>query len=155
MSSLKIRRALSSDLMSIAHIEINSAVYEHRLEPLSYTLEQMYQIWYQRLVSGSFYIFVAIIDEQIVGFIGVQAPKNKNGFIQAIYIDPLYFRSGIGSALLNEAEKVFVQNHCHMVKLYVEPLNKAATRFYLKAGFKQVPDQKFRHLNIFVKEISC
>ena len=153
--SYSVRRALPDDLGAIARIELDSAAYEGRLKPLDFSLGELERLWYDRLLSGQFDVLVAVAGHTVLGFIGIIAPSGKDGFIQAIYIDPDFYHRGIGTALLRASEKIFRSRHCPRVVLYVEPLNHNGKRFYAKAGFVATA-KKFRHLYVWVKEIaSC
>ncbi len=161
MSELKafnIRLAQEADLDQIARIEVESAEHEGRLEPLGYTIPEMRKLWSKRLRSGEFDILVAAnADNQshVLGFIGVIAPAGKPGFIQAIYIDPPYYRRGIGQGLLSVADKVFRMRRCPHAYLYLEPLNHKGRLFYSSAGYIST-NKRYRHLQILSKEFaSC
>ncbi len=152
-SSFLIRRAMPDDIEAIAHVEIAAAEAEGRLAPLDFSWLELCDVWHKRMLSGKFEVLVAVQGTNLLGFIGIIAPRNRDGFIQAIYVDPKYFRRGIGSALLAQAELIFARNRCPRVVLYVEPLNHNGQRFYRRAGYHYI-NKNFRHLNIWVKEIS-
>lgn len=119
------------------------------------SLQDLYNLWRSRYGSGKFYIIVAAADETVLGFAAVLAPKRKEGFIQAVYVDPSFHHCGIGSKLLHASEQVFYKQECPCIKLYVEPMNHNGIKFYKKAGFLPT-GKKFRHLDIFLKELhSC
>lgn len=93
------------------------------------------------------------LSTQLLGFVGLQAPRGQEAFIQAIYVAPPFYRRGLGAALLTAGEKIMRQRGCPRVKLYVEPFNRMGHNFYHKLGFYRT-NQKHRHLNILVKELS-
>ena len=115
--SYSVRRALPDDLGAIARIELDSAAYEGRLKPLDFSLGELERLWYDRLLSGQFDVLVAVAGHTVLGFIGIIAPSGKDGFIQAIYIDPDFYHRGIGTALLRASEKIFRSRHCQRVVL--------------------------------------
>ena len=90
--------------------------------------------------------------EVILGFIAFRAPTGKEGFIQAMYVDPRYYRQGIGQNLFLGAESLMRHKHCPQIALYVEPFNKNGQKFYQKVGFSK-SRKMFRHLYILVKEL--
>lgn len=150
-----IRLAKSTDLLFISQIELRALPYENRAIPLGMSLQALYDLWRNRYGSGKFHIIVAESQETIIGFAAILAPKRKEGFIQAIYVDPPYHHCGVGSKLVLASEQVFNRQECPRVKLYVEPMNYNGIKFYKKVGFSPT-GQKFRHLNIFLKEFrSC
>lgn len=157
--ALVIRKASADDLYAMADLEIRSAKYEQRLVPLQCTLQELHEIWYQRYYSGQYEILVAEIkfdDEayvpRLAGFIAFVAPLRKNGFIQAMYVDPDFFRKGIGAHLFYAAEKILNQQHCPMVVLHVEPKNTSGQQFYAKLGFVNQM-RRFRHLIVLAKRL--
>ena len=158
VKSFIIRPAQEDDLEQIARIEIESAKNEGRLEPLGYTVKEMHKLWKKRLRSGDFDILAAANadnDSHVLGFIGVQAHQGKPGFIQAIYVDPAFYRHGVGKALLNLADRLFRMRRCPHAYLYLEPLNHKGRLFYSSAGYLTT-NKRYRHLQILSKEFgSC
>lgn len=151
-----IRRAQEQDLIALADVELRSAELENRIEPLTYTLNELTNLWKHRLHSGKFDILVAVNAKnhnQVLAFIGVVAPTKKTGFIQAIYVDPDYAHRGLGQALLEAAQKVFKAHQCPSCELYLEPYNSIGFLFYQKAGFLKT-NKKFRHLHVLTKEFT-
>lgn len=158
MAIFSIRKASADDLFVIADLEIRSAKYEQRLVPLQCSTNELYDIWYQRWLSGQFEILVAQVqyeDEEprVVGFIAFLAPLYKNGFIQAMYVDPAYFRKGVGAHLFYTAEKILISQCCPNVLLHVEPQNVSGQKFYAKLGFVNQM-KKVRHLYVLSKNLT-
>lgn len=164
MSTFYIRKASADDLYAIADLEIRSAKHEQRLIPLQCTLEELHEIWYQRFLSGNYEILLAEIrntrfvqedERRLVGFIAFLAPYGKGGFIQAMYVDPNFFRKSIGAHLFAAAENILMRHGCPFVTLHVEPMNEAGQRFYARQGFVN-QQRKVRHLFVLAKRIkSC
>lgn len=151
--SYLIRRATLDDIKEIATIELASAAHEGRLNPLTFSAAELEQLWYDRLLSGEYDVLVAVSGAIMLGFVGIIAPRGKDGFIQAIYIDPNFYRCGIGTTLLQASERICLAKACPRVALYVEPLNRHGQSFYAKAGYTAT-DQKYHHLTLWVKEIA-
>ena len=150
--------------------------FERRLTPINYTFDELRTLWRKRINSGEFYVLVAEgqvaggdkaalvgqsasqaaalapLRSQMLGFVGLKAPLGQEGFIQAIYIAPPFYHQGLGGSLLKAAEKILRQRGCGRVTLYVEPFNRMGQCFYRKAGF-YATKQKYRHLDILVKEL--
>lgn len=153
-----IKKANADDLLEISELEMRSAEYEHRLAPLSCGLNDLYDIWYQRLLSGEYEILIAEVrpqnqSRQVVGFIGFVAPQYKHGFVQAMYVDPRYFRMRVGLNLFNAAEKIMIARSCPYVTLHVEPCNVGGQKFYSKLGFIN-QNYKYRHLLVLAKRLA-
>lgn len=181
VKSYVIRLACVNDCSAIAKLELASAQFERRLTPINYTFDELRTLWRKRINSGEFYVLVAEgqvagitsalsgsgrqskanyqeaaalapLRSQMLGFVGLKAPLGQDGFIQAIYIAPPFYHQGLGGALLKAAEKILRQRGCGRVTLYVEPFNRMGQCFYCKAGF-YATKQKYRHLDILVKEL--
>lgn len=176
VKSYVIRLACVNDCSAIAKLELASSQFERRLTPINFTFDELRSLWRKRINSGEFYVLVAEgqvaggdkaalvgqsasqaaaltpLRSQMLGFVGLKAPLGQDGFIQAIYIAPSCYRQGLGGALLKAAEKILRQRGCGRVTLYVEPFNRMGQCFYRKAGF-YATKQKYRHLDILVKEL--
>jgi len=70
-------------------------------------------------------IYVYLVDEKIVGFIGINDNK-----IEGIFVDANYQNKGIGTLLL---EKVKEERDCLTLKVYLK--NRNAIQFYQKNQF--------------------
>ncbi len=151
--SYVIRRAQPADTEAIARLELDSAAYEGRLEPLNFTPTELARLWQERIRSLRYEVLVAEAGQTLLGFVGIMAPAGGNGFIQAIYIAPAFYHRGIGTQLLQVCEKIFKLRKCPRVVLYVEPKNHNGQSFYRKAGYVAT-NQKFRHLTVWVKEFA-
>ena len=151
--SYVIRRACPEDTEAIARLELDSAAYEGRLEPLNFTPSELARLWRERIRSLRYEVLVAEAGQTLLGFVGIMAPLGGNGFIQAIYIAPAFYHRGIGTRLLQVCERIFKLRQCPRVVLYVEPQNHNGKSFYRKAGYVATK-QKFRHLTVWVKEFA-
>lgn len=161
VSTFYMRKASADDLYAIADLEVRSAKHEQRLIPLQCTLEELYEIWYHRFLSGNYEILIAEVkntrfslseERRLVGFIAFLAPYGKGGFIQAMYVDPAFFRKGIGAHLFAAAENILIRRGCPFVSLHVEPMNEAGQRFYARQGFVN-QQRKVRHLYVLAKRL--
>jgi len=65
----------------------------------------------------------------LVGFVGIWQPEN---FIHHLYVDPEFFRQGIGKALLNHALTLIKRP----ARLRCQTRNKRAYRFYRYLGWR-------------------
>lgn len=171
IKSYVIRLASVNDCAAIARLELASAQFEQRLMPLDFTWDELRDLWRQRILSGEFHVLIAEgkvehapsyhevmgpllpVSSQLLGFVGFKAPPGGDGFIQAIYVAPAFYRLGLGGALLAASEKIMKRQGCRRVTLLVEPFNRMGHCFYRKAGFYRL-NRKHRHLDILVKELS-
>ncbi|MBP9778219.1 MAG: GNAT family N-acetyltransferase [Rickettsiaceae bacterium] len=82
---------------------------------------------------------MAEINKSITGFVSFgdyREDPNKNiAEVYAIYIDPSYYRSGIGSLLLAEAGSYISTMDFKQIVLWVFDKNSLAKSFYEKNGF--------------------
>jgi len=88
-------------------------------------------------------IFVAKIDNEIVGFANVKIQKFppvlkklRYGYIQDVAVSKKYRRHGVGQALYKEVIKWYKQKKVKRVELLVVTGNKHAENFWKKIGFK-------------------
>jgi len=144
MTNLIIRIATEFDAESIAIVHIHSwqKAYEHYLpESILYSLSvpERTQQWYE-LIKLGVTIFVMEMDSQILGFASICAFRDGGdddfqGEISAIYLNPDYWRKGIGAKLcmaaVNELSKIGYKE----VLLWVLKDNNKARKFYEKLGF--------------------
>jgi GNAT superfamily N-acetyltransferase len=78
-------------------------------------------------------------EDQIIGLITYVMNENE---CEVISLDSLVEGKGIGSALLQEVERIAVQNKCTRVKLITTNDNLSALKFYQKRGFELVKIHK-------------
>ncbi|GAA0230515.1 GNAT family N-acetyltransferase [Haladaptatus pallidirubidus] len=86
-------------------------------------------------------LFVAR-DEGIVGFVmfnlqsGMYEQATTRGIIQNVYVEPEHRDSGIGSELLDAAEKALVERGAERLALEVMAKNESARRLYRSRGYE-------------------
>jgi GNAT superfamily N-acetyltransferase len=81
--------------------------------------------------------FVAEVDGQVAGFVGVGPSRDPDadGELYVIYVDPAHWGSGVGRELIRAAEERMRElGHGHVV-LWVLDENPRARRFYEAAGW--------------------
>jgi GNAT superfamily N-acetyltransferase len=107
------------------------------------TIEQMTTRMETILRLDNYWTFVAILDKNIVGYIGL----NKNYFweqdghfirIQALVVNKEYRRFGVGEKLINYTEKFARQIKANLIVLNCgnRDERKSAHQFYPKMGFE-------------------
>lgn len=79
-------------------------------------------------------LLIACLNGEVIGFIHAYYSFGK-GYIEAIAVKREYRSMGIGSRLLNEAEKTLYKRGVEKVKLNVKNHNLKALSFYLKNGY--------------------
>jgi len=82
--------------------------------------------------------WVAEDEDRIVGFVIAQIEKRRFGHIITIDVLPEYRHRGVGSQLLQQAEKWLENNGAVIVYLETAMHNKPAIRFYEKHGYRTV-----------------
>ncbi|MEM0489707.1 MAG: GNAT family N-acetyltransferase [Ignisphaera sp.] len=80
-------------------------------------------------------IYVAIVDEKVVGF-AIVYKKRNNAYIDALAVDIKYRGKGIGSCLLSYIEGVLSREGVEKIYLTVKNHNNKALGIYIKNGYK-------------------
>ncbi len=139
--SFKIERAKEKDLKELVNVYLEGY---RGLEEYSYTHPddvRAYMNWLWRRDSEG--IFVAKIDDRIVGFVAGDSnwfskrEHRKVGAIHEIVVLPEYRRMGIGHALMERVLDYFRQRGLHVAELWVGDENYRAIEFYRKLGFRE------------------
>jgi GNAT superfamily N-acetyltransferase len=81
--------------------------------------------------------FVAEIDGELVGFVGVGPSRDEDadGELYTIYVDPAHWRTGVGRALIRAGEERLRELGCRTVVLWALDGNARAQRFYESEGW--------------------
>ena len=87
--------------------------------------------------AGSLCILAAYEDERLVGIIRAVGDGHSILFIQDILVDPLYQRSGIGTALMNALLERY--SHVYQIELATDSTEKTIA-FYKSFGFRNLTD---------------
>lgn len=124
---MKIRPYQSEDLEPTVRLwwETRQIAFPYIQE--RYTFDEYVQ-YFKNAVAVHNQIWIAEIDDRIVGFIGVQ---NHN--IDHLYVEPAFQKQGVGTALLN-----YVKEQFQHLSLYTFEKNRVARSLYEKQGFKAV-----------------
>ncbi len=108
-----------------------------------YTIEEVSE----RLSKEDNGVFVAEIDEKVVGYVFCEVIKEGRGltlYIDDLCVDPSARRHGVGRRLIDAAKQYAVQKNCSCVMLNVWEFNSDAVSFYEKYGF----ETRSRHMEI-------
>ena len=134
--NITIREATESDNFVILSLINNELGYpDLTLEELSKNIKRMKQ-------TGNFYIYVAILSEQAVGFIAVtkeMALELQNDFfrIKAMAVLNSFQGKGIGSSLLSHVESVAQEDDIDSFTLSSNFRRIEAHSFYENNGYKK------------------
>jgi len=122
---MEIRRGKITDLDSIYRIERES------FDSLSYSRDFLREL----LIMYEDFFFVAIMDDQVVGYI-VARTSGDIGHIISIAVDKKFRGMGIGNKLLDRVLEELKKAHAKRIFLEVSKDNIAAINLYEKKGFK-------------------
>lgn len=134
----KCRKAKVSDCDALARIEYRSMPYEIREEPMDLDVFGFYDMWYSRIINHEFEVIILSDGDNDCAFIAYKV-NQQSCLIQALYVDPKYFRHGYGTALIKTLERQLNKLNIHTLYLYVQRNNKVAIDFYQALNFKKGP----------------
>lgn len=117
-----IRKFKKSDINDVMQIWENENIKAHKFISKEYW-ESNYNFVKESLPKAEIYVY--IIKEKIVGFVGLD-----NNYIEGIFVDTNNQCNGIGTSLLNK-----VKESRNSLTLSVYKKNKNAISFYKKNGF--------------------
>jgi ribosomal protein S18 acetylase RimI-like enzyme len=143
---MNIRRATANDAPTLAKVHVDSWQVAYRgivpdthLERFTY--ERREEAFRQALAANLEETYLIEDDDQAVGILTIGASRdadldaNRAGEIWGIYITPSFWRRGIGTTLVHEAERMLQSRGYQEVVLWVLEANMDARRFYEKMGF--------------------
>ena len=148
---MRIRLGEVSDAQSVARIQVNGwhEAYKGIMAPehlAKMTVEARTPIWQELLAEGV--TFVADTDDGTAGFCSVGPARDEDGDavvvgeIYALYVEPLQWRIGLGSALTDAGLRWLKNKRFATASLWVLEENAIGRRFYEKFGFR--PDGKIQ-----------
>ena len=117
-----IRKFEKNDINDVMEIWKNENIKAHQFIKKEYW-ENNYNYVKEILPNAEIYVY--IIEENIVGFIGLE-----NNYIEGIFIDTNNQCKGIGTALLNK-----IKENKNTLTLSVYKKNTKAIKFYKKNNF--------------------
>lgn len=128
---MNIRRAQYTDIVSLSGIE--------ELQPFS--AQWGPRGWPAELVEGISYVWCAVKEEKVVGFI---AYRQTAGFCEIlnVAVHPAHCQQGIAKALLAHALQEIKTQGGQTVTLEVNEYNVPAQALYRQAGFQEVGRRK-------------
>ncbi len=117
-----IRKLKKDDINDVMEIWKNENIKTHQFIQKEYW-ENNYNYVKEILPKAEVYVY--ILEENIVGFIGID-----ENYVEGIFVDRNNQSKGIGTSLLNK-----VKENRNNLKLNVYKKNKSAISFYKKNGF--------------------
>jgi len=123
---MDIRRALPTEAGCLAALWIRSrAASAPSIPPTIHTDEEV-RLWFEEVVLPSCEVWVADRQDEAIALMVLD-----HEWIDQLYVDPAFTRSGIGGALLQRAMGVRPTG----LKLWTFQSNLGARRFYEEHGF--------------------
>jgi ribosomal protein S18 acetylase RimI-like enzyme len=154
---MSIRKATIDDADTLAKLHIDSwrsayrgLVSDSHLDSLDY--ERRAQRFRDSLEQNAEETYLAEQDGEIRGFVTLggcrdtDVGQDATGEIWGIYLAPLYWRKGLGTALCRYGERLLKERRYRSATLWVFASNQQARRFYEAMGFKA--DGATRTLNL-------
>lgn len=117
-----IRKLKKDDINDVMEIWKNENIKTHQFIQKEYW-ENNYNYVKEILPKAEVYVY--ILEENIVGFIGID-----ENYVEGIFVDRNNQSKGVGTSLLNK-----VKENRNNLKLNVYKKNKSAISFYKKNGF--------------------
>lgn len=144
--SRAIRLADPADAGEIARINVEAWRAAYRgIVPDAYldglSIPPRAERWENTLRETRAHVLVACLDDRISGYVAFGTSRDpgeeENAEIQAIYIDPLRQRLGLGRVLLAEAERqvAILQPKAALVAIWVLEQNHDTRAFYTAQGY--------------------
>jgi len=144
---MSIRTATLEDIKDIATIHVITWQVAYKgLIPQSYldnlSIAKREQAWSNILNNSKTHTIVQEINGTVVGFadFGHTRDEDKNfnvtGEITSIYLDPKYWRKGLGTELFQFILEDMKNKEFTQVTLWVLDTNQAARSFYQKMGLQ-------------------
>jgi ribosomal protein S18 acetylase RimI-like enzyme len=144
-----LRPATLADARSIADVHVLTWQAAYRgivpnayLESLS--VESREAAWREMVTRKAPEIWVAQTEGSVTGFVSFGPSRDSDrvpstGELEAIYVLPAYWGTGVGVALWRVAQRRLTERHFTSVTLWVLKDNARAIRFYSAAGFLAQP----------------
>ena len=152
--ALEIREATEADIPDIAKIHVagwhgayGGIVDQSYLD--DFTVEMRIPKWKEHFYSGESNTLLAYIDGKAVGFVDYGSLKTPpagmskirplySAEIYALYLEPEFYRQGIGTALMQKAMVNLQEQKHQSVCLWVLDKNKRGCTFYEATGGQRV-----------------
>lgn len=148
ISTLEVRRAVERDAKAIAQIQASAsqsafkAQFPGEAMPEFDSLKKSQAYWREAIEFSDPQVFVAVIGEEVVGFVGYDRSRDPKtpatmGEIWALFAHPSQWGQGVGLALWDTAREGLMEEGCTKVTAWVPLGYERALRFFDMAGFKR------------------
>ncbi len=153
-----IRKARTKDVKELAKLYFQFWQLHFKFDPLlkparSYSPAVAKKDALKDIRKKNRYIFIAAINEKVLGFIELRINKNdqffkarKYGYINAAFVAKEARKQGITKALTKTAIKFFQKNKLSYVKTNVYVKNEIAMRAWTKLGFKPLSEDLIKNI---------
>ena len=144
----KIRTAVAKDLKSFFQTfgkSLRKDFPEYSKDIISYFLKDVFSLksYKEEIKKGTCQIFLALVNNEIVGYLVSTHPYGGVGFCNWIFVHPDYRKQGLASALREAWEKKAQKDGAHKVHVWIVGRN---IKFYKKRGYRmagRIPDDFF------------
>ncbi len=144
-----IRPGRREDAEAAARLWMQSAEEHTRHDPIYATSPEAERVMRRFLAdlagSGHSFLFVAVIGDQMVGFISGELREGSPAFrpkiwasVDDVYVEPDHRNLGVGRALLESVKSWAQDKGADGVSLQVAAANGRGRKFYEKLGFREV-----------------
>ena len=133
--AMKIVTAIAASLprlLEIRYDAIQACAPAYYTDREVKTLIQDADLREMRTLMGNGHLYVAQIGEETVGMAGL-----LDGHLRHVYVDPRYFRKGIGSALVRYVEAAYLEAGGHTLKTGAAIY---AAEFYRALGYRPLQE---------------
>ena len=145
MKSLRLATAADADAIGRIQVETWTTAYagllpQETIDAFDVSARQtMWREGLARTPRPGSATFVALVDDEIVGFASVGASHSEEGTgeLYAIYVHPARWGLGAGRALMGRAEASMRDSGFPAALLWVLEGNERAERFYRTAGWER------------------
>lgn len=129
MSSIRIRKIKESDIQAVANLEAASFLSPWPEEQIRYEMKE----------NPCSYVYVATLDEEVVGYLDFMITFNS-ATIDRICVNEVQRRKGIAQALLDKMIEVCKkqEDRVDYITLEVRMSNKAAIALYEKNEWMKI-----------------
>jgi ribosomal protein S18 acetylase RimI-like enzyme len=126
-----IRPATKKDKNTLVGLRYKLDMFEYSQNPFhgKPTKKEAEKLIGKYLKSRNYFVFIAEVDGQPVGFSAALVKKEDKGLrgvFEAIWIEPEYRRQGIAKALSQVRLKKLKEYKLASIKIYIRPENKAS-----------------------------
>ena len=145
---MPVRNALQTEIEDIVRVHVSSwqlayrdIMPDHVLDDIS--VEKRRALWQENLRQPARRTLVYEDDSRILGFASYGQSRDEEtddrvGELMAIYVDPAWWRRGIGRSLWEAAQDALIRDFSE-VTVWVLKDNTAARQFYEDVGFVVEP----------------